>query len=356
MTSFISPQSKLFGHMDRLAAIKRGERPAPVNVEIFLTNRCSHGCIWCAYAHTHTRGPLAGKVIRPSGAMDSGDVMDTDFALDMLRQLAHAGVKSVTFSGGGEPTLHQHFDRIVATANAYGLEVGLYTHGGHISAERAKVLKQYATFVYVSLDECKPDTFKASKGVSRFDAVLQGIRNLVAAKGKATIGVGFLLHRDNFSQVPQMVELGHSLGVNYVQFRPTVLTSQSAPGQIEDDTKWVNWAIGHLRAFESDPLVIADIARFEMYRDWKSHGYATCYGAALGTAISPNGLMWRCTNKTEHPDALLGDLSVDDFATIWALSSGPCAVDSGCRAMCRQHLANIQLQPMMQEMPHANFI
>lgn len=205
MSQYIAPRSKLYAHLGTLDAIKRGERPAPVNVEIDLSNRCSLGCSWCHFAYTHTRGPLAGKVGKPAGHIDGGDLMDVDFALDMLRQLAQGGVKSVTFTGGGEPTLHQHFDRIVATANAYGLDVGLYTHGGHISEERAAILKRYATWVFVSLDECTPEAYKASKGVDRFQAATDGVRRLVGATGKATVGVGFLLHRDNFHQVPDMV-------------------------------------------------------------------------------------------------------------------------------------------------------
>ncbi len=354
--TYIDPRAKVFQHMDRLDAIKHGGRPAPVNVEIDLSNRCSLGCSWCHFAYTHTRGPLAGKVARPAGAIDGGDLMDTDFALEMLRQLAVIGVKSVTFTGGGEPTLHQHFDRIVATANAYGLEVGLYTHGGHISVERAETLKRYATWVFISLDECTPETYKASKGVNRFDAATEGIRRLVEAEGKATIGIGFLLHKDNYHQVRDMVSLGRSLGVDYVQFRPTIRYEQDAPGELAEDTKWISWAVGWLNEFNADPFVVADIERFRMYQNWTGHGYATCYGSALQTVITPNGKVWRCTNKREHPDALLGDMAVDTFADIWARSGGPCQVNHTCRIFCRQHIVNQTLQPVMAEATHANFV
>jgi MoaA/NifB/PqqE/SkfB family radical SAM enzyme len=356
MNQYIAPRSKLYGHLDRIDAIKHGGRPAPVNVEIDLSNRCSLGCSWCHFAYTHTRGPLAGTTSKPAGHIDGGDLMDVDFALEMLRQLAVVGVKSVTFTGGGEPTLHQHFDRIVASANAYGLHVGLYTHGGHISAERAALLKRYCTFVFVSLDECAPETYKASKGVDRFQAATDGIRRLVAAEGKATIGIGFFLHKDNFHQVREMVKLGRALGVDYVQFRPTIRYEQDAPGELAEDTKWISWAVGYLNEFRGDSFVVADIDRFRMYQEWNGHGYSTCYWSAMQTVITPNGKVWRCTNKREHPEALLGDMTVDDFATIWARSGGPCAVDAACRLFCRGHLANLELQPMMVEMPHANFI
>lgn len=354
--NYIAPRSKLFAHLGTLDAIKRGERPAPVNVEIDLSNRCSLGCSWCHFAYTHTRGPLAGKADKPHGAIDGGDLMDTNLAWHILDDLASAGVKSITWTGGGEPTLHPEFNHIITHAYHLKLEQGIYTHGGHIDQVRAAWIKQLFTWAFVSLDECTPETYRASKGVNRFEAATDGIRRLVAAEGKATIGIGFLLHRDNYHQVREMVSLGRSLGVDYVQFRPTIRYEQDAPGELAEDTKWVSWAIGWLHEFAGDSFVVADIERFRRYQTWAGHDYPVCNWAALQTVITPNGKVWRCTNKREHPDALLGDLSVESFETIWARSGGPCQVDASCRLMCRGHIPNTQLQPMMAEQVHANFI
>lgn len=357
MTEYINPGLKLFGHMDRLHAIQRGERPAPVNVEIDLSNRCSLGCEWCHFAYTHTRGPLAGKRDKPSGAVVGGDLMEWDLAARVLRELSVAGVKSVTFTGGGEPTLHPDFNGIVSVADAAGLEIGLYTHGGHMDMARALLLKERCTWVFVSLDECTPATYKASKGVDRFEAATKGIRLLVEAEGNATIGVGFLIHKDNANQVHEMVRLARSLGVDYVQFRPTIHFEQDDPGAlVEADTAWIRRATGMLNAYKHDSFVIADRDRFDMYANWRGHGYSTCNWSALQTVITPNGKVWRCTNKREHPDACLGDLSAESFADVWARSGGPCQVDGACRVLCRGHIANLTLDKVMQEMPHGNFI
>lgn len=357
MNQFINPSAKLFQHMDTLAAIKRGERPAPRNVEFFLSCRCGHGCSWCHYAYTHTKGPLAGKVAKPAGAIPSGDLMDVNLAKNILCQLKAAGVKSITWSGGGEPTLHPDFNHLAMyTHGLLGLEQGLYTHGGHIDERRAMLLRQKLAWVYVSLDECTPEAFKVSKGVDRFDAVLDGIRRLVAAEGKAAIGVGFLLHKDNWRDTHRMVSLGKELGVDYVQFRPTILYQQDAPGELAENPNWITNAMAHLGAYQGDPFVTADIDRFRQYRDWQGHGYQKCYWSALQTVISPNGRVWRCTNKTEHPSALLGDLSEEPFADVWARSGGPCSVDAECRVMCIGHAKNPTLESIMADVPHANFI
>jgi cyclic pyranopterin phosphate synthase len=355
--SYIDPHAKLFHHLDKLHQIRTsGKTTAPINVEIDLSNRCSHGCAWCHFAYTHTRGPLKGKQAKPAGAVDGGDLMDVKLAIGILKQLRDMGVKSVTWTGGGEPTLHPYFNDIVFESYHYGLQQGIYTHGGHVDKERASILKGQFTWAFISLDECDRDSFRVSKGVDRFEQVLTGIRLLVSTPGPATIGVGFLLHQGNYFRVPEMVALGKSLGVNYVQFRPTILYEQDAPNRLAEDTEWINNALVYLRDYAYDASVIVDQGRFAMYQSWRGHGYQTCNWSALQTVITPNGKVWRCTNKREHADALLGDLTQEPFADLWARAGGSCAVDGACRVMCRGHIANITLDTLMVEPAHKNFI
>lgn len=356
MSQFINPSAKLFGHLDVLAAIKRGERPAPVNVEIDASNVCSLGCSWCHFGYTHTRGPLAGKRDKPQDAVAGGHMLDYELAQSILTQLADYGVKSIVWTGGGEPTLNPRFDDLVRYAASVELEQGLYSHGGHIDAQRAALLKSTLKWVYISLDEVHSDAYKRSKGVDRAAYAQLGIKNLVDATGSATIGIGFLLHPDNYREIYHMVKLGKQLGVDYVQFRPTVHFEQEHPGTLVEDTAWLDEAVLRLGQYAHDSFVVADIERFRMYAKWKGHGYSTCHWSALQTVITPNGKVWRCTNKREHPDALLGDLSVESFATVWARSGGACAVTDTCRILCRGHLGNIALDKIMSPMPHGNFI
>jgi sulfatase maturation enzyme AslB (radical SAM superfamily) len=248
-------------------------------------------------------------------------------------------------------------------ADAICFDQGLYTHGGHIDSDIMAVsLKERMIFVYISLDECTREDFKSSKGVDRFDKVINGINLLVntkvhpKARHNAIIGVGFLLHRGNYNKVDDMVALGESLGVDYVQFRPIINYEQAAPNQLVEDVQWINGAINNLRKHAGNPKVVTDTWRFEMYRDWTGHSYTTCNWSAMQTVITPNGKVWRCTNKREHPDALLGDLTQESFADLWKRSGGPCQVNDGCRVMCRGHISNITLDAVLTEPAHPNFI
>lgn len=350
--TYIDPHGKLLWHIDSIAAVKAGRVTPPINVEIDLSNRCSLGCEWCHFGYTHTRGPLAGKRIKPARHEDGGDVMDTDLALDILAQLYLARVQSVTFAGGGEPTLHPDFDDIIEHCP---LPLGIYTHGGHINMDRAALLKQRATWVYISLDEVDADSYQRQKGVNGFYRAMDGLSNLVAADGAATIGVGFLLHRNNWHQVPHMVELWQHSGADYVQFRPAVLYSADDPGVVAESREWVAQAMFLLAEYRGWDNVLTSEDRFEMYRTWMAHGYETCWWSALQTVITPNGKLWVCCNKREYPGAALGDLSVETFTEIWARHK-PASVNGACRVLCRGHVPNLTLDAMMTQPVHAGFI
>ena len=332
-----------------------GRTSAPVNVEIDLSNRCSLGCQWCHFAYTHTKGPLAGAE-KPPGHIDGGDLMNYPLAKRILMQLQQAGVKSVTWTGGGEPTLHPQFEDVITFAASCGLEQGIYTHGGHITPERAMLLKRACTWVYVSLDECDAESYRAHKGAHRFQAACDGIRSLVHVDGAATIGVGFLIHAGNWQRLEEMYALGRALGVDYIQFRPTIEYAQENPSLAPTEPLWMDDAIDALRTYARDPFVSVDIPRFEAYRDWEGHGYSTCNWSALQTVITPNGKVWRCVNKRERADALLGDLECESFAQVWDRVGMPCAVNDSCRVMCRGHVANITLDSVLRKPEHENFI
>lgn len=353
----IDPRGKLLAHLDRLAELKAGRVPPPINVEVDLSNRCSLGCEWCHFAYTHTRGPLAGKREKPAGAIAGGDLMDVELAYRMVAELATAGVASVTWTGGGEPTLHPAFDDIVArTAFMTTLEQGLYTHGGHITEQRAQLLKTTHRFVYVSLDAASPSSYQRAKGVDRFDQACDGIRRLADAHGDATIGVGYLVTRENFRHVDRAAVLARELGADYLQLRPTISYDQHEPGRpAAGSMAWLEQAIAYAKlAAERNPNVIVDLARFRMYQAWLGHGYPTCWWSALQTVVTPNGKVWTCVNKREHPAAELGDLTRETFADIWARR--PVAhVDHDCRVLCRGHIANTELDGIMAPRDHSAF-
>lgn len=341
--TYIDPAAKLLYHADRIAAIDAGQTPPPVNVEIDLSNRCNLGCKGCHMALTHSKGHHANKIL-PEGHVHTGDLMLSGLALNIIGQLKDYGVRSITWTGGGEPLIHPEAVDIFAACQ---LDQGLYTNGTMIDPLKAAVLKASMQWVYVSLDRHTRESYRAYKQSDNFNRAVAGIQYLVRASGRATVGVGFLLDADNWQDVYEMYRFGANLGADYVQFRPLVV-----PGA---DTLWVDAFLNYFDPAGLDKCIV-DLHRFKMYGDWRGHEYPMCYWAQMQSVITPDGKVWPCVNRRGFLGNMLGNLNTETFADIWA-RSGAWVIDGKCRMLCRGHIPNQQLDRILGPKPaHWRFI
>lgn len=347
MSKYIDPTNKLMGHLDRLAAIQAGDHPAPVNVEIDLTNRCNLGCDGCHFGHVHTRGPLAVRHTH-----EAGDTFDYPLIDNVLQQLNVSGVRSITWTGGGEPTLYKYFDAVIEDCP---LPQGIYTNGTLIDEQRADLLRRRCDWVYVSMDNHTRESYQLYKRADKFEAACNGVRFLRECEGNATIGIGYLIGADNWQDIPAMVDHGLGLGADYVNFRPMIEFDKIHLSHLAQPVDWVDEVVELMDYYAGNAQVIADSSRFEMLRDWKTHPYPTCYWAQVQTVITPDARVWTCVNRRGFNGDALGDLHLESFPSIWRRSKAH-KVDNKCRVMCRGHIPNLALNAMMEPRKHAEFI
>ena len=84
----------------------------PVHLQLIPTNRCNGRCPWCSCAN-----------------VDRAEELGDGELLAVLRFFAKRGTQAVTFTGGGEPTLHRALVPALLMARQWGMECGLVTNG-----------------------------------------------------------------------------------------------------------------------------------------------------------------------------------------------------------------------------------
>jgi AdoMet-dependent heme synthase len=99
---------------------------APLYVAWEITHRCNARCLHCYSAS----GPDA----------DCSHDLSVDEGLQLIDQLADAGVLVLAFSGG-EPMLHPHWRTLVGHAGARGLATNIGTNGSCITRRTAGEIK-----------------------------------------------------------------------------------------------------------------------------------------------------------------------------------------------------------------------
>jgi radical SAM protein with 4Fe4S-binding SPASM domain len=215
----------------------------------------------------------------------------------LIIDLKYLGVKSIEFSGGGEPTTHPKCFELAEYILKLGLRVGMFTNGMFFDWNRIK----YFDYIRVGLDSMDDEGFAKMKGVYAFDRITNHIRRLVEMKGNTKIGIKFIINEDNFDSILDFVEFGKSLGVDYVNFRKLFT--------VKDEQKELDAYYGLYNA----KVVYGDFIYGDFsFEDLKEQ----CFMAPIHVVIMANGNVLNCCyfNDESH---VIGNFYTHEFHNIW---------------------------------------
>lgn len=307
---------KLLRHSDRIDAMLRGELVYPVSVEMDLSNTCPHDCPFCSFGTSSSQGYRQKNWVQFS----------TPRAITLLEELHACGVKSITFTGGGEPLIHKEAATILEKAASLGLEFGVVTNGFLLKGAAQDIIAKHATFVRISLDAGTPETHQFTHGTP-FLQLHQILANIRATREKAgprlTIGASFCVMDQNWKEVYLAAKQVKDAGANYLEVRPTFPTDWRGDGwgqalapEHVDDAKV---EIAHARAHLDDTTfqVIGMIERFDQLAA-PAKGYDTCRIGGLTTVIGADGRLWHCCVNRGIEFFNIASVKDKPFTEAWA--------------------------------------
>ena len=300
---------KLLKHSDRIDAMLAGAVVYPVSVELDLANVCNHGCPWCSF-----NGFRQDNWVRFYGPR----------VLSLLCELADVGVKSITFTGGGEPLVHQQAAEIFRRCADLGMEYGLVTNGRRLEGEVADVVAATATFVRVSLDAGTPQSHQLlhATAVPEFTRILENMRRLRALSPTLTIGASFCVFDCNLNEIGMAAAHVKDVGGNYLEVRPVFPTEWRGGGFGNPLTvEHVEQARSNLAQAQGDHhsetfRVIGMIQRFDQVVDARK-AYQTCRIGPLTTVINADGNIYHCCQQRGMPAFVAGSVLNQPFIDVW---------------------------------------
>jgi radical SAM protein with 4Fe4S-binding SPASM domain len=300
---------KLLRHSDRVEKMLAGETVYPVSVEIDLANVCNHKCPWCSY----------------NGFRQENWVQFPDSRiLSLIDELADVGVKSITFTGGGEPLVHRIAAEVFTHTHSRGIQFGLVTNGRRLENGVLAALKP-AVFVRVSLDAGTTQTHQLLHGTAlpEFDRILKNMANLRTVAGPSlTIGASFCVFDINLQEIDEAARKVKEAGGNYLEVRPVFPTDWRGGGFTNPLT------VGHVelaersleftkKQYDGDGFrTIGMIHRFDQVTD-RSKPYTKCQIGPLTTVINADGFIYHCCQQRGMPDFRAGSVLEKPFKDVW---------------------------------------
>lgn len=131
----------------------------------------------------------------------------------------------LTFYFQGEPYLNQNFLKMVASAHAKGIFTSTSTNAHYLTPEKAReTVNSGLQRILISIDGTTQDTYQQYRVGGQLSKVLEGTRNLVAARkelNSATpeIIFQFLVVRPNEHQIEDVALLAKEMGVDDVWYK-----------------------------------------------------------------------------------------------------------------------------------------
>lgn len=284
---------KCLAYAEKIRAILRGEFPPPTLVHLDLTNKCNYRCPWC-----YVKDYISNRIEMSFATVSK-----------IIKELVEYGVKSILFTGGGEPTLHPDFMKIVNLTASKDVEIGLTTNGSQLYKFANDLPLEKFKYVRVSFDAGCEETYRKVHGAQKddFAHVLEGA-NVLARRNLCTVGMAYLVTPLNFRELPMAVKLAEDYGFDYISIRPTVFEMFLSDSQIKE-------VVEILDLLRSDSVKILRLsARF---KDITSPPKFICLSTPLITAITADTKLNICCQKRGIPLLCWGDLTNNSFAREW---------------------------------------
>ncbi len=339
-TELILDGTKIAWHQDRIRAWERGEKIAPITIDMALTRACNFACHYCyAMLQENDRKVINKQVI-----------------FDFLDDCAEIGVKGISFVSDGESTISPVFVDACRHGHELGLSMAVGTNGFVLNRRKLEEVLPALTYIRINISAGERARYAEIMGVKEhwFDRVCQNIRDMVEIKKRdglpVTIGLQMVLMPEYEDQILPLARLGQELRPDYLVIKHC---SDNEDGDLGVDYRAYKKLYDTLRAAEamSDEDYRVTVKWSKIAAEGR-RSYQRCYGAPFMIQLSGSGLVAPCGMlfNERYKKFHIGNICDQRFKDIWAserywevmnyIASPAFNAQTMCGSLCLQHKVN----------------
>jgi MoaA/NifB/PqqE/SkfB family radical SAM enzyme len=326
-----------------VAAWERGERFAPITIDMALTRACNYSCHFCYAALQENDNQIITKEVITNFLDDCDEI----------------GVKGISLVSDGESTLSPVFVHTVIHGSELGLSMACGTNGFLLNRRKLEEVLPRLTYLRINISAGERKRYAEIMGVREewYDKVVQNIKDMVEIKRQhdlpVTIGLQMVLDPRYADQILPLAKLGKELRPDYLIIKHC---SDDESGSLGVDYNAYEGLQDTLRQAES----FSD-SEYQVRVKWSkiaskgSRSYQRCYGAPFMLQISGSGLVAPCGMlfNERYKKLHIGNICETRFADLWAsdrywevmsyLGSSAFDAQKMCGTLCLQHKVNESL-------------
>lgn len=339
-TRLILDGTKVGWHVERVRAWERGDRIAPITIDMALTRACNYACEYCyAMLQENDRKVVTRQVI-----------------LDFLEDCAEIGVKGVSLVSDGESTISPVFVDAVRRGAELGLSMAVGSNAFVLTRAKLEEVLPHLTYLRVNISAGERGRYAEIMGVKErwFDRVVENIRDMVAIKRRdnlaVTIGLQMVLMPQYRDQILPLARLGKELRPDYLVIKHCSDNEDGSLGVDYDGYEELYPILREAEAMSDESYQVS--VKWSKIGDKGTRSYQRCYGAPFMIQLSGSGLVAPCGMlfNERYKKFHIGNICDIRFKEIWAsdrywevmnyLASPDFNAQKMCGSLCLQHKVN----------------
>jgi len=195
---------------------------SPISINLDLTSSCNFSCPFCV----------------DSKLINSGKSLTLDEVRKTIDTLHSHGLLSVILIGGGEPTLHKDFEKVVRYIKSKRLQIGIVTNGSRLEKVEAIVeTLEEKDWVRISLDAAGEGVFKElhrPRAQVTLGRILERAKEVKQSNPVVSLGYSFVVVWEgaeingmrlypNMDEMVGSVERAREFCFDYISFKPCLV-------------------------------------------------------------------------------------------------------------------------------------
>lgn len=332
--------SKVGWWRERVEAWGRGEKIAPVTMDIAWTRKCQAACHFCAAQAQASEG---GEITR-------------EIAFQFLEDAAEIGVKGVSLISDGESTMVPWYAESIEYGAALGLKIGVGSNGILLTRDVLERILPHLTYCRFNFSAGERKRYAEIMGVKQpiYDKVIANIRDamdIVRTRGLAcNVNMNLVSEPRDADQLLPFARLGRSLGVHYAIIKHC---ATDPDGIVKVDYRDYAPLADVMRECEAQTTPeYRCVVKWNRIANEGRRAYSRCYGTPFILQMSGNGLIAPCGPlfNEKYRAFHIGNITTERFRDIFAsprywdvisyLASDDFNPQDRCTINCVQHLTN----------------
>ena len=357
--------TKIGWYRDRVLAWQRGERIAPITMDVAWSRRCSAACSFC-YATLQ--------------ASENTTITKRN-AFEFLEDAAAIGVKGVSLISDGESTEVPWYAESIEYGASLGLQLGISSNGVKLTPDVLEQILPHLSYLRFNFSGGDKKRWAQIMGMKQamFDRVVANIKAAMEIKRRdmlsCNVNMQFVVMPKDGDQIIPFTRLAKELRPDYAIMKHC---ADSVDGELDVDYRRYSDLFPLFEEAESYSDATFRVAvKWSRIQNEGRRLYQRCYGPPFILQMSGNGLIAPCGQKfnSRYAKFHIGNITRDRFRDIFAsdrywevisyLASDAFDAQQNCGENCLQTNTNLWLDrfvkgnaafPTTPAPPHLGFL